>query len=360
MKSTHDIEAVHLISDEPDRDPLLKTGTGESDADSSVGRKMNRPPEPLSRRYLRVLAVVSLYWFVSISMVFVNKRLLSGKTDFDAPFFVTWFQCVISVIGCYGVYGLTLMFPDYIEFPRPKLNRTTCLKVLPLSVVFCAMIGFNNLCLQSVGVSFYYVGRSLTTVFNVICTFLILGQKTSMNAVISCGVIVFGFWLGVDQEGALGSLSMLGVIYGVMASLCVALFAIYIKKVLPLVDDNIWTLTLYNNVNASLLFIPLILLWGETPSILGSPEVVRFSFWFDMMVGGVLGLAIGSVTGLQVKVTSPLTHNISGTAKAAAQTLLATQINAEIKSLWWWVSNAVVLIGTLMYTRVKQLEMAKK
>ena len=30
------------------------------------------------------------------------------------------------------------------------------------------MILFNNLCLKYVGVAFYYVGRSLTTVFNVV------------------------------------------------------------------------------------------------------------------------------------------------------------------------------------------------
>ena len=55
--------------------------------------------------------------------------------------------------------------------------------------------------------------------------------------------------------------------------------------------------------------------------------------------------------------TSPLTHNISGTAKAAAQTVQATHVNAEIKSFWWWVSNAVVLIGSALYARVRQLEM---
>ena len=30
------------------------------------------------------------------------------------------------------------------------------------------MITFNNLCLKHVDVSFYYIGRSLTTVFNVV------------------------------------------------------------------------------------------------------------------------------------------------------------------------------------------------
>jgi GDP-fucose transporter C1 len=69
------------------------------------------------------------------------------------------------------------------------------------------MIIFNNLCLKYVGVSFYYIGRSLTTVFNVLTTYLFLGEKTSAKAVVCCGVIILGFWLGVDQEGEVGMLA---------------------------------------------------------------------------------------------------------------------------------------------------------
>jgi solute carrier family 35 (GDP-fucose transporter), member C1 len=42
-------------------------------------------------------------------------------------------------------------------------------------------------------------------------------------------------------------------------------------------------------------------------------------FWSAMTVAGFFGFAIGIVTVLQIKATSPLTHNISGTAKAAVQ-----------------------------------------
>ncbi len=38
-----------------------------------------------------------------------------------------------------------------------------------------------------------------------------------------------------------------------------------------------------------------------------------------MTVTGIMGFGIGLVTVMQVKATSPLTHNISGTAKAAVQ-----------------------------------------
>lgn len=78
-----------------------------------------------------------------------------------------------------------------------------------------------------------------------------------------------------------------------------------------------------------------------------------------MILGGICGFAIGFVTALQIKVTSPLTHNISGTAKACAQTVIATQWYVEIKSTLWWTSNFVVLAGTALYARVKQQEMSK-
>lgn len=50
-----------------------------------------------------------------------------------------------------------------------------------------------------------------------------------------------------------------------------------------------------------------------------SSKLLSLLFWSAMIVTGVMGFAIGLVTVMQVKATSPLTHNISGTAKAAAQ-----------------------------------------
>ena len=45
------------------------------------------------------------------------------------------------------------------------------------------MITFNNLCLKYVGVSFYYIGRSLTTVFNVATTYLVLVITTLLSCI---------------------------------------------------------------------------------------------------------------------------------------------------------------------------------
>ena len=73
-------------------------------------------------------------------------------------------------------------------------------------------------------------------------------------------------------------------------------------QVLPVVEENIWQLSLYNNVNASFLFLPLILMAGETQNVISSEEIFSGWFWFTMFAGGGFGFAIGYVTGLQIQV----------------------------------------------------------
>ena len=144
------------------------------------------------------------------------------------------------------------------------------------------------------------------------------------------------------------------------ASLFVALYSIFIKKALPAVDDNIWRLTLYNNFNATILFVPLMFVTGDVSAVIAFPKLGSVSFWFYMVIGGTLGFAIGYVTGLQIQVTSPLTHNISGTAKACAQTVIATSYYHDVKPSLWWTSNFVVLFGSAAYTQVRRSEMKEK
>lgn len=314
--------------------------------------------KPFVLRALQIALVVSLYWVTSISMVFLNKYLLdSPSLQLDTPIFVTFYQCLVTALLCKGLSTLATCWPGAVDFPTLHLDLRVARSILPLSVVFIGMITFNNLCLKYVGVAFYNVGRSLTTVFNVLLSYLLLKQTTSFYALLTCGTIIGGFWLGVDQEGAEGTLSWTGTVFGVLASLCVSLNAIYTKKVLPAVDGSIWRLTFYNNVNACILFLPLLLLLGELRALHHFPLLTSAHFWGMMTLGGLFGFAIGYVTGLQIKFTSPLTHNVSGTAKACAQTVLAVLYYEDTKSFLWWASNMMVLGGSFAYTWVRGWEM---
>lgn len=49
-----------------------------------------------------IASVVSAYWCISISMVYINKVLMTNTNlSIPAPLFVTWFQCLFTVGLCY-------------------------------------------------------------------------------------------------------------------------------------------------------------------------------------------------------------------------------------------------------------------
>nr|CAB3266238.1 GDP-fucose transporter 1 [Phallusia mammillata] len=320
----------------------------------------NMRKESLLTKYMRVVGVVALYWSVSISLVFLNKYLLkSDDLKLNAPLFVTWFQCVVTVGLCYLCSYIASRCPGSITFPTLMFDQKLSREALSLSVVFVSMITLNNLCLLEVGIAFYTVARSLVTIFSLIFTYFILGKKTTVPALVCCAIIIGGFFLGVNQEGeSLDGLSVKGVIYGVAASAMVALNAIYIKKVLPSMDGDIWKLTYYNNINACFIFLPLILL-TEVSELWNFTRLFDGIFWMYMCASGFFGFIMGFVVGLEIKVTTPVTHTVSGVAKACLQTVIAVMYYQEIKTALWWVSNLLVLAGTGSYSIVKSLEMKK-
>ena len=90
----------------------------------------------LIQRYVHILTVVAFYWFVSMTMVFVNKSLLSGWQKLDAPMFVTWYQCVVTVALCYTIQAAARMFPDRISFPSLRLDMNI-IKQVSLLLLQC-------------------------------------------------------------------------------------------------------------------------------------------------------------------------------------------------------------------------------
>jgi len=107
----------------------------------------------------RVAYVVAAYWTTSISMVFANKYLVGERHTEDISLFVSWFQCIMTVLlvaGFKGLWGwrsenwLTVDQLRTIMFSR---------HVLAMSGFFVGMLSFNNMCLKLVGVSFYQVNE---------------------------------------------------------------------------------------------------------------------------------------------------------------------------------------------------------
>ena len=182
------------------------------------------------------------------------------------------------------------------------------------------MLTFNNLCLRDVEVTFYQVARSLTILFQMVLTYVILGNKTSNMAILACFIVFLGFLMGSKGEV---NFSWKGIIYGLSSSFFVALYGIYVKKTLKIVDNDEWKLLHYNSAIACVLLFPMTIAFGEFPALLDTYFLDDFMFWLLMTITAVMGFLINIAMFLQIKVTSPLTNTISGTAKACTQTILA-------------------------------------
>lgn len=153
--------------------------------------------------------------------------------------------------------------------------------------------------------------------------------------------------------------SLFGTSAGVVSSIFVSLNSIYTSKMLPVVDNDKSLLLFYNNFNAAVLFIPLILLFESNILLEYTTVLLSLTFWTCMTLTGIMGFLIGLVTVMQVKATSPLTHNISGTAKAAAQSLLAFYIWGNAATTQGVLGILFVIFGSGLYAWVQMQQVSK-
>jgi len=333
----------------PEREVFIKkTDRGNQDArESKVEKKKSLRSK---------LMAVAFYWVVSISLTFLNKTVMTGDyLKLDAPLFMSWTQFVMTVVCCAIMSEVGKRVELFSFFPPLEFDIRKAQKILPLTFVFLGMIVFNNLCIKYVEVSFYYIARSLTIIFNIIFTYYLLNKITSKKAVGCCLLIIGGYALGVQSEV---HFSKSGVFFGVLASVFVALNSIYAKKMLVSVtNESSELLMLYNNINGIVILPVIALLTTDELSILRKPEswavMASANFWVMILFTGVFGFLIGYASYLQVLFTSPLTHNVSGTAKAAFQTVLAFWIYGNPTNTQNIISVAVVLLSSFAYGLVK-------
>ena len=113
-------------------------------------------------------------------------------------------------------------------------------------------------------------------------------------------------------------------------------------------------------MNASILFIPLIFVMERSIIVEHWASFYSLKFWLVMTLAGVFGFLIGIVTIAQISLTSPLTHNISGTAKASVQTIIAVLFLGDKMNFRSALGTIMVLTGTFLYSLVRSKEMDRE
>lgn len=144
-----------------------------------------------------------------------------------------------------------------------------------------------------------------------------------------------------------------------MSSFFGVLNGIYLKKTLDVLDANLWELNYYINLVSSLVLLPISFIFNEHDNILVFEPLTTLWFWFLMVSSGLVGFLLGLATTFQMHQTAPLTANISGVTKSCMQTLLGVFWFSEMKTLLWWTSNTLVIIGATSYSIVRHSLMKK-
>ena len=80
----------------------------------------------LSDKQAKIVSVVCCYFTISITLVFVNKVLLSADSvSIPAPMFITWYQCVVTALICWGLglAGRGAKEGTFLaQFPEPRFE----------------------------------------------------------------------------------------------------------------------------------------------------------------------------------------------------------------------------------------------
>jgi GDP-fucose transporter C1 len=119
------------------------------------------------------------------------------------------------------------------------------------------------------------------------------------------------------------------------------MYAIIVKKVMILLDNNEYLLIEYNTPIAIIALAPLVWYSGEFDIIVNGRTL---HFWIMQVLAGVVGFVINIAIFLNIKYTTPLTHNLSGTVKACVQMMLAFVIFPESETMTWMKFIGVVMV----------------
>ena len=152
-------------------------------------------------------------------------------------------------------------------------------------------------------------------------------------------MVCAGFVAGLFGDGLDSKISpsIVGIAYGIFSSFATALRAIYIKTSMEVVKGNTIELVWYNNVLSAVFMVPVVLAAGETNQAIelftgddASEEGRVSTFMLGLLVTGLFGFLINLAGFLQIKVTSPVSHMISGAFRGVLQTLLAVWAFGDI------------------------------
>ena len=139
------------------------------------------------------VGLVALWYTSSISIIFTNKRLLSGHA-FAFPFFMT--ACNNAIVAAVA-WAVT----RHPRLRQPALSPRTFLRVvLPIGVCTALDIGFSNWSLVFISVAFHTILKGSIPLFVLLCGWLLGLEPCRLLTFTSILLVCAGIGLACSAE----------------------------------------------------------------------------------------------------------------------------------------------------------------
>lgn len=259
------------------------------------------------------------YCIISLSMVLMNKAVLSSF-DFHAPNSLLFFQCCMSV-------GLICLFRWMKWVSQEPLEMRVARIWCPANMLFVAMVwsGFHSL--KNLSVPMVTVLKNSTNFLVLIGDWVVFRKQYGLGVWAAVCLIVMSSVLGGLTDL---SFSWKGYMWQGFNCVCSASYSLYLKvamEQLAVLTGNPKgleesTMVLYNNLLALPWVFMIMIMFGETNTILQEPALYDPKFILASILSGILAFSISFASLFFLSNTTASTYNLTGSLNKVPMTIL--------------------------------------
>lgn len=284
-----------------------------------------------------------LNYFFSVSIVIVNKYLLRqwkfGTTLTAIHFTVTFLALLIMLL--------------LKQFTYKKLP---ILKVIPLSITFCANIVLNNLSIQYNSIGFYQTMKIASMPMVCILEFIYYRKKFSQKVIQSLAIIVVGILLCTVNDFRT---NLVGFIIGFLGAFGSALYVLLSRTTQKDLNCTSHQLLLFQCPLSALMLCFIIPFLENYDS--NDPDSIWNACYTNSLIAQIIYTCIASV-GVNISLflitrrTSPLTYSVMSNIKTVSTLTFGILFFKEPLTPRKVSGMVLALVGVAYYSYAKALE----
>ncbi|GMI52567.1 hypothetical protein ScalyP_jg5386 [Parmales sp. scaly parma] len=275
-------------------------------------------------------------------MVLANKSLASSY-ETNSNFFLVLFQSLVAILCCEISKRC-----GWVKYPHFDID--TAIQWAPVNVLFCGMLFTGMGSLQHNSVPMVTVFKNVANIFTAIGDNIFFGNPVEPLVRASFAVMMCGAVAATYNDS---SITTNGLIWMLMNCITTSGYCLYMKYATKTIKLSKFGMVYYNNVLATFLLAPVVLLNGEIREFFIRTDLHNASYALHNIFAGFVGFFLNFASLSCVAATGPTTYIIIGSLNKIPTAFLGVFIfRTELsKETWFFVS--ISMVGGFLYSWAK-------